>query len=193
MAQGKRSKGEESRIRLLNAAACEFAHNGYHDTKIGTIVANAGLTQAAFYLYFPSKEAIFAELVTDFRTHLRTALEAFRLAPETQNIPERVHANMRLFFQFMADNPDLTRVGLFQAPDAEQVKRELAAVVADNLRFEQQEGYMRTTLPMEIVAECLVGIVERLAMRWLLTGEKEPVQLATQATDMILHGILAST
>ncbi len=191
MGAPRTTKGEESRARLLNAAACEFAHKGFHDTKVSTIVARANLTQAAFYLYFPSKEAIFAELVADFRQRLRSALEAFRLQPGMQNVPERVHANIAMFTQFMADNPDLTRVGLFQAPDAEQIKRELASIVMDNLRFEQQEGFMRPTLAMEIIAECLVGIIERLTVRWLLTQEKEPAELAAQATEMILHGILA--
>ncbi len=50
---------------------------------------------------------------------------------------------------------------------------------------------MRPTLAVEIVAECLVGIVERLTMRWLLTQEKGPIELASQATDMILRGVLA--
>ena len=49
-----RTRGEESRARLLAAAAREFAQHGYHETKVSTIVADAGVSQPTFYFYFPT-------------------------------------------------------------------------------------------------------------------------------------------
>ncbi|HKV00488.1 MAG TPA: helix-turn-helix domain-containing protein [Ktedonobacteraceae bacterium] len=72
--------------------------SGYHETKISTIVAEAGLTQAAFYLYFPSKEAIFAELIADLRARLRVLADAARLRPglTANELPKRLQTVMAI-------------------------------------------------------------------------------------------------
>ncbi|KJD52105.1 TetR family transcriptional regulator, partial [Bacillus amyloliquefaciens] len=72
-------KGKESRKRLLAVAANEFANRGFHETKVSTIVKRAGLTQPSFYLYFPSKDAIYNELIDGFHANLKNLIESFRL------------------------------------------------------------------------------------------------------------------
>lgn len=187
-------KGKESRERLLAVAAEEFASQGFHATKVSTIVARAKLTQPAFYLYFPSKEAIFDELVNQFRARLHTLIETSRLpsAVDRQDVPKRVLEVVELFFRFLAQSPHLTRIGLYLAPQADQIKRELVALVAANLRTEQQAGYFRLDLTMETVAECLVGMIERLAVSQLLPGIKGAETLANQVATLLLHGMLAN-
>ncbi len=189
----KGEKGKESRARLLVAATYEFAHQGYHATKVSTIVARAGLTQAAFYLYFPSKEAIFTELVNDFRERVYTLAMAARIAPGLApgEIPLRIRAGMETAFRFLAAHPDLTRIALFQAPNAEEIKAEMIALVTENLRSEQQAGYFRPEVSVEMVAECLIGLIERFTRRWLFSEEKDITTLAAQLTDILVHGILA--
>ena len=59
-------KGEVSRSRLLAAAERLFAERGVKGTTVSAIVAEAGLTQAAFYLYFKSKEDMVEALVNRF-------------------------------------------------------------------------------------------------------------------------------
>lgn len=193
MPRGKTRRGEESRARLLAAAAAEFARQGYHEAKVSDIVAAAGLTQAAFYLYFPSKEAIFAHLVADFRERLRLLTDAARLIAGLPpgEVPLQARASLETLFRFLANDPNLARVGWFLAPEAEEIRREVALLVAGNLGQNQAEGILRPGLSVEVVAECIVGSVERLAVRWLLTGEKSPAELAAEATEIWLHGILA--
>lgn len=189
----KGEKGKESRERLLAAATYEFARQGYHATKVSTIVARADLTQAAFYLYFPSKEAIFAELVHDFREQAYALATAARIAPglETSEIPIRIQTGMETAFRFLAANADLMRIAFFQAPNAEEIKAELVALVTENLRSEQQAGYFRPEVSIEMVAECLIGLIERFTLRWLFSEEKDATTLAAQLTDILVHGILA--
>lgn len=156
-------------------------------------MARAGLTQAAFYLYFPSKEAIFAELVNDFREQAYALGAAARLAPgiAPSEIPMRIQTVMETAFRFIAANPDLTRIAFFQAPNAEEIKVEMMALVTENLRSEQQVGYFRPEVSVEMVAECLVGLIECFTLRWLFSEEKDPTTLAAQLTDILVHGILA--
>ncbi|WP_373293979.1 TetR/AcrR family transcriptional regulator [Paenibacillus albidus] len=184
----------ESRRRLLESAACEFANWGFHETKVSTIVKRAGLTQPSFYLYFPSKEAIFEELVTDFHSSLRKLSESFRLEAgiKPTDVSKRVLVAVETVFRFLVTNPYLTRIGFFLAPDAKQIKGDLTLILKDNLLAEQQKGYFRPELEMETVAECLIGVIEHLTASHLLPGTKDPSSLATVVVDLFIHGMLTN-
>jgi len=51
------------RGELLDAARRVFERDGYHAATVSAIVQAAGLSQGAFYLYFPDKKAVFAALL----------------------------------------------------------------------------------------------------------------------------------
>jgi AcrR family transcriptional regulator len=56
-------KGQRTRRRLLELAVARFAVDGYRGTSLSAVAREAGLTPAAAYAYFPSKEALFAAAV----------------------------------------------------------------------------------------------------------------------------------
>ncbi|WP_185929483.1 TetR/AcrR family transcriptional regulator [Paenibacillus popilliae] len=192
MAREKGKKGKESRERLLAAAIDEFANAGFHDTKVSTIVARAQLTQPAFYLYFSNKEAIFEEIVEHFREQLRAMLSTTRLEPgiEPEDVPNRVLASVTALFDFLNENPNLTRIGLFQSIESESIKRELVMMVAENLRAEQQAGYFHALIPVEVAAECVVGMIERLTMSQLFTQNSNADTLAKHVVHLLMYGML---
>lgn len=57
------TKGERTRQRLLEIAIERFGERGYRSASVSEIARTAGLTQAAAYAYFPSKEALFEAAV----------------------------------------------------------------------------------------------------------------------------------
>jgi AcrR family transcriptional regulator len=70
------SKGERTRRRLLELAVTRFAADGYRRTSVSAVAREAGLTPAAAYAYFPSKEALFAAAVdVDADALIHEALE----------------------------------------------------------------------------------------------------------------------
>ncbi len=192
MARNKGAKGQESRARLLAAAAEQFAGLGFYETKISSIVAQAGLTQPAFYLYFESKEAVFEELVGHFRSRLQELVGSSRLEAGLQpgEVNARVLGVLETLFRFFTEDPHLTRIGLFQAPQAASIKAELVALIRDNLLEEQRSGYFRPTLDMDVVAQCFVGTMERLTFAYLLEGAGRPEQLAAQVVGLFMRGML---
>lgn len=113
--KSKGRKGVESRKRLLKAAANEFSVRGFHDAKVSEIVKKAGFTQPSFYLYFQSKEAIFAELITDFHSRVRKLTESLLLENglNTEDVSKRVLLAVETVFQFLAEDKDLTKIGFF--------------------------------------------------------------------------------
>lgn len=71
---------EQTRERLLSAAADVFAERGYDGTRVADIAAAAGVSNGALYAHFGSKAEL---LVAALRTHGRRLLEeAFAADPD---------------------------------------------------------------------------------------------------------------
>ncbi len=195
MGQRGRKKGacgEQSRAMLLEIAAEEFAQKGYFHTKISEIVKRAGLTQPSFYLYFESKDAIFQELVDLFRARLSELTSNSRVESgiDLPALPERITSGLSAIFKFLMDNQNLTRIGFFMAPDAEEFKEILAGQIEANLLSEQQAGYFREDIDMGTVAESLTGIIERVTLTKLFNGLKTPEGLAKEIVQLFLYGMI---
>jgi AcrR family transcriptional regulator len=64
-----------AREALVQAARVEFVRAGVRGARIEDITAACHLSKGAFYLHFPSKEALFGELVAGFRSRTDAMLE----------------------------------------------------------------------------------------------------------------------
>jgi AcrR family transcriptional regulator len=76
----RRERQEQTRGRLLEAAARVFARRGYAQASVDDIAAEAGFTTGAVYSNFSGKEELFVELadkkVEDLVAEIRTVPEA---------------------------------------------------------------------------------------------------------------------
>ena len=66
MAKSGREGQAERQEALLAAAAGVFAQRGYHAATVAEIAKGAHVATGTFYLYFPSKEQCFGQLVARF-------------------------------------------------------------------------------------------------------------------------------
>lgn len=194
MDDARPSQGEQTRARLLAVAAREFARHGYHATKVSAIVAGSGVTQPTFYAYFPSKEALFRDLLDGFRARVRALVGHAPLPPghTPDEVVRAVQGFLRAVLEALAENPDLTRLAFLHAPDANEVKRELTGLLARNLAAAQAHGALRPDVPADLAAEALSGAVERLALCALLTRQTTPDELARHLAELHFRGLLAA-
>ncbi|WP_313802400.1 TetR/AcrR family transcriptional regulator [Cytobacillus sp.] len=185
-------KGLESRMRLLEAAAAEFARNGFHETKISTIVKKVGLTQPSFYIYFSSKEAIFEELISEFHSNLKKLIESKRLEDnlEHMDLSNRLAEIVENVFLFLKKDPNLTRIGFSLNPKADDLIADLTIILKNNLTTEQQFGYFRPEIDMEIVAKCISAVILHLSFIYVIPGIKDTKSLSLQLVDLFLQGML---
>ncbi|WP_163529489.1 TetR/AcrR family transcriptional regulator [Halobacillus ihumii] len=188
----KGSVGVESKECLLSIAAEEFAEKGYYKTTISTIVKRAGFTQPTFYLYFTSKEHIYSELVQSFQEKLEQLTADSRLEPEleTGSLPERITSSLSSILQFFADHPHLTKIGFYESEESTNIKAAMVDQIRENLIFEQQNNYFSSQLKMELIAQVLVGAIERLTITKLFSNETTAVGLAKEIVDFFLYGMV---
>ena len=57
------SKGERTQARILEAAIDRFGTNGFRPTSVAAVARDAGVSAAAPFAYWPSKEALFEAAV----------------------------------------------------------------------------------------------------------------------------------
>lgn len=80
-----------ARAALVSAARVEFARRGLKGARIEDITAACGLSKGAFYLHFPSKEALFGEVVGAFEAEMHSLnarrMEAMERLLEAHGLP----------------------------------------------------------------------------------------------------------
>lgn len=93
---------------LLDVARRRFVAEGYKKTPVSAIVREAGVAQGTFYLYFPNKQAVLAELRREvFRDYAQTLQACAALPAPADERLARVVVEMAAA---VARNLDLERV-----------------------------------------------------------------------------------
>lgn len=189
---GRTRRAERTRRRLLEAAEEVFGEMPYRDASVAEITRRAGVGQGTFYLYFPSKEAIFVELVRHIGRALRHAIAA-----AVDGVGDRLEverAGLNAFIRFLQDHTKIyaiVREAQFVDPEVfQEYYREFARGYADGLQKEIDAGRVRP-LDAEVLAYSLMGIADFLGMRWVVWGDGAPVpsEVVDHVVELISHGI----
>jgi AcrR family transcriptional regulator len=187
--QPRTARGEATRQRLLAAAELLFGRNGYHSTGVTDITAGAGVAQGTFYLYFGSKEEVFAELVRDLSHRLRRAIGRDMAEVEGRLAKEEV--GLRSFLRFAAEHRDLYRI-VFESqyidPDLFRWYYErIAQGYVRGLTAAMDAGEIRR-LDAETVAYALMGAAHFMGMRWVLWEDREPPAEVLESLRAFIRG-----
>ena len=101
----KRTAIEEE---VLRVAADKFGKQGYQATTLDEIAAEAGISRAAFYLYFPSKEELLRRMYNQVISTAQAAIE--QIVAEDLPVPEKLRRIIRHQVRYMATNIPLSQV-----------------------------------------------------------------------------------
>jgi AcrR family transcriptional regulator len=180
--------------RLLAAARCAFARQGYAAASMDALCAEAGLTRGALYHHFGGKEGLLEAVVRRIDAEIGARLDA-----EFAAIPDQWDAFRACCATWLglALEPDTRRILLRDAPAVlGQRLREIDEAssirpMAESLRALMAEGRVRPADP-EALARLLNGAMVDAAL-WI-AGHADPdhaLARARGALDVLLDGLAA--
>ena len=104
----RRAKGQDTRERILNAAAEEFARYGLEGASIRSIAAHTGVSHTRFVYYFDSKEGLWQAVVeracTDLIKRYAAPLENADKVSDAELL-KRIYTE---YIRFAAENPHVS-------------------------------------------------------------------------------------
>ncbi len=193
---GKTSQNDK-RQRILAAAETVFAEHGFFHAKVSQIAQEAGVADGTIYLYFKSKDDL---LISLFEVRMNQVCEAMHktIAKDKANT-DKLCSFVRTHLALVNDHPSLAEVLTVELRQSSKFMKEhsnpkfaeylkiLATIIADG----QEAGEFDADLPAHVAARGIFGMVDELALAWLL-GEDQKfdiVRAADWVGTLILKGL----
>ena len=189
---------DRKRAAILDAAVAEFRHSGYETTSMDRIAARAGVSKRTVYNHFPSKEALFAQILERL---WESSMDGLDLAyrgdrPLRPQLLELVQQKLRLLHD---DNfIDLARVAIAAAIHSPERAQDMVARMGGReegltvwIRAAAADGRLKTDDPL-FAAMQMQGLVKGFAFWPQVTLGQPPLTAAQQkrvaesAVDMFL-------
>ena len=164
------ARGQHTRTEILEAASRSFATHGYDATGVAEICREAGISKGAFYHHFPSKQAVFLELLEEWLggidERIRSLGEAASSIPEAlssmtdmlRDVLQTAEGQLPLFLEFLtkaARDPAVWRATI-------EPYRRYASYFAQLIARGVEEGSIRGVDPTRggtILVSLAVGLI----------------------------------
>ena len=185
------------RDRLHESALAMFRERGFDGTRIRDVIDEVGVSEATFFNYFPTKEAVLHHSARQTKDFYGIYL-AHLLARADEPAIDRLHELSRTIGAVCAADRDLmatvlSRTSLFTGAtgDDEATDKENYARLAELFRQGQAGGEIGSVHDPTQLAELFIALhtltINNWATRyWGETGELEP--RLDRALDVLLHG-----
>jgi AcrR family transcriptional regulator len=160
------ARGFEKRDRIYQAAVARFGADGVAATKVEDVIADADVSWATFFRYFPRKGDVLIEAaVRHFREHVRPSAEAL-LADRRLNMSTVVRRLLVSFLRPADLSPSLHGAALleiFANPDrfaalvGEGPSPPVAILLEEVLAEGQRRGEVRQDLDTAVAALTIIA------------------------------------
>ncbi len=189
-------RGQHTRTEILEAASRSFATAGYDATGVAAICREVGISKGAFYHHFPSKQAVFLELLEGWLSGIDREIR--RLGESSSSVPAALESmtdtlrevfraaegQLPLFLEFLTKasrDPEIWRATI-------EPYRRYASYFARLIARGVEEGSIRGVEPNrggQILVSLAVGLI--------IQGVMDPdgadwVSITREAVRMFLGG-----
>jgi TetR/AcrR family transcriptional regulator, fatty acid metabolism regulator protein len=186
--RGDRSdrNGGDKRERILAAAERIFARHGFFAARVSEIAKDAGVADGTIYLYFKSKDDL---LISLFERRMRQVNDELRAAIADLPPLEQLHAIIRAYLRMVSEEPSAVEVLTIELRQSNKFMKEYEnPQFADFLRMlggiiasGQATGELDATIPSHIAARMIFGILDELALAWVLARQPLRTSIAGSA------------
>ncbi|HEV7862705.1 MAG TPA: TetR/AcrR family transcriptional regulator [Acidimicrobiia bacterium] len=190
-------KSEQTRERLVDAAAKVFRDKGYAGARLSDIAERAGMHTPGVYYYFVSKEDLVEEVLRVGVARARAYVESRVAAvPAGSPVLDRLRAAIEGHVLMVLEIGDYTsaNIRIFgQVPDDVRLRhladqRAYGAVWRALLEDARAAGELRPDLDLGVVRMLILGALNWSA-EWYRPGPLTAEDVAREATAMILDGL----
>lgn len=190
------ARGEETRAHILEAALRRFASVGYSAASVDDICSGAGVSKGAFYHHFPSKQALFLELLNEWLDTIDAGFEVARKdsVPETllaftdmlPGVFAAADGRLPMFLEFWLQASRDETVWQATIAPYERYQRYFTTLVTQG----QAEGSFRAEVDAPCAAKAIVGLAVGLLLQGLLTAEADWQKTARVSMEVLLNGLM---
>ncbi len=194
------------RREILDAARSMFSERGYAATTVDDIAAAAELSKGTVYLYFSSKDELYASVVLEGFDKLEERLR--ELAGSDLPAGEKAEAVLRAFISHCISNPDYFKLTQLFAGEAirnnlpERLKedidghaRALLELGAERVNRGIEEGVFRSDLDpymASVIAwRTITGLLDLIIFGGGLLEREDAGRLLDQALGLFMRGARA--
>ncbi|WP_051476865.1 TetR/AcrR family transcriptional regulator [Arthrobacter sp. Br18] len=173
---------DERRRQLLNAAHEVFVAHGFHGAAMDDIAEAAKVSKPVLYQHFPGKRELYLALLESHLAALTSLLvDAMR---STEDNKLRVHATMRAYFQFIAQDSQAHRL-VFESdvsndPDVSSRLEEFNAHFANSIAGIIAEDTQLSLVEATLLGRGLAGMAQVSARYWLETDGSLDIDSASE-------------
>jgi AcrR family transcriptional regulator len=181
------ASAQDTRERLLTAAAAEFLEHGFRAAKIASICRRAKLANGTFYVHFRTKEELYQQLIMRAAGELAVRLKVAHQADLDARSLDRMEVS--IIVNFAEEREDLFKLvwsergaySIAHEAFAQQLFRQRSAVIAEG----QSKGMFRGELDPALAAVADMGLTGEMVEWWLADRSRcTKEELITQLADM---------
>ncbi|MGR4974039.1 TetR/AcrR family transcriptional regulator [Pseudomonas sp. Z1-12] len=189
---------ERKREAILQAAIAEFRSSGFEITSMDRIAATAGVSKRTVYNHFPSKEALFAEILNRLWNSI-TAEQDMPYSPQTP-LREQLQTLLQAKLHLLADENflDLARIAIAATIHSPERAQDMVSRMGQReegltawIRQAQADGRLKPVEPA-FAAQQMHGLLKTFAF-WPQVSmgqpsltQEEQTQVIESALDMFL-------
>lgn len=184
--RGPYAKGVARRIQVLTAAEALVLEHGHEATTMRLVAERVGVTEAALYYHFPSKDVLLVELLRFRDDRSRARFEGVDLVETLLRIVEENQAEpavIRLIASMAAGASDPRHPAhAYFRERYQRMTHEFAASLQRRLSGEVSEERVAE------IANLLIAGADGLQTRWLIDPTIDMVAHLRVLTDAVLGG-----
>ncbi|MNY10519.1 HTH-type transcriptional regulator RutR [compost metagenome] len=189
---------DRKRAAIIDAAVIEFRQSGFEATSMDRLAASAGVSKRTVYNHFPSKEALFAQIIQQLWELSAEGLDLTYRSdrPLRAQLLELVSQKLRLLHD--PNFADLARVAIAAGIHSPERTQEIVARMGDReegltvwIRAAASDGKLKTSDPVFASLQ-LQGLVKGFAFWPQIALGQPPLtpaqqkQVAETSVDMFL-------
>lgn len=186
----------ERQIEIMIAATVRIDRHGIQELTIKNLSADLGLSEAALYRHFKSKNDIMLGLLTYFILEMKERITA--IVSNSNHTPtEQLKAIFASQLNTFINKPAIVSVifaeGIFQfnkelsdkvSTMMELMQAHLSAIIKKG----QEQGFYRELIGASTIATIIMGSMRMTVLKWKLSGHKSNL---IQDGNTVLGGLLS--